>query len=328
MVRYLSRRIFFYLLSAWAAITMNFLIPRLMPGNPAEVALSRFRHQLPVSALNALLNLFGLQRHTSLLSQYGQYWMQLAHGNLGVSFTFFPEPVNKVIAGALPWTLVLIGLTTVISFLIGIVIGSVVGWRRGSPFFDSLVPFTTLFAALPYFWLGLVCVSVFAASLGWFPVSGGFSQNASVGLNPAFIASAAYHGVLPAFTIVVASVGGWILAQRNMMVTTLAEDYVVMAEAKGLTDRRVMAAYAARNAILPQIASFAMALGFVVSGALTVEIVFSYPGIGYVLFEAVTNEDYPLMQGIFLIITLAVLLANFVADLMYVLVDPRLRQEA
>jgi peptide/nickel transport system permease protein len=328
MTRYLSRRVFFYLISAWAAITLNFLIPRLMPGNPAEIVLVRFRGKLPETALNALLNLFGLERHQSLLSQYRQYWSQLAHGNLGTSFTFFPEPVSKVIAAALPWTLVLIGVTTVISFVIGMAVGSVVGWRRGSPIFDSLVPLTTLFAALPYFWIGLLCVSIFAARLDWFPVSGGYATNATIGLNWAFVTSTVDHALLPAFTIVVASVGGWILAQRNMMVTTLSEDYVVMAEAKGLTDRRVMTNYAARNAILPQIASFAMALGFVVSGALTVEIVFSYPGIGYVLFEAVSNEDYPLMQGIFLVITLAVLVANFLADVMYVLVDPRLRQEA
>jgi peptide/nickel transport system permease protein len=328
VVRYLSRRVVFYLIAAWAAITINFLIPRLMPGNPAEIALVRFKGKLPLSAVKALLNLFGLEHHTSLLTQYGQYWGQLAHGDLGTSFTFFPESVSQAIAAALPWTLVLIGVTTVISFVVGIVIGSVVGWRRGSPFFDGLVPFTSLFAALPYFWIGLLCVSVFAARLGWFPVSGGASTSTTVGLNWAFLTSAAYYAALPAITIVVASVGGWILAQRNMMVTTLSEDYIVMAEAKGLSDRRIMYSYAGRNAILPQIASFAMALGFVVSGALTVEIVFSYPGIGYVLYEAVSNEDYPLMQGVFLVITLAVLIANFIADIAYVLVDPRLRQEA
>lgn len=326
-MRFLIRRVVFYLITAWAAITMNFLIPRLMPGNPVEVLLARFQGRLSPLATKALLQLFGLNQHQSLLTQYGQYWSQLFRGNLGTSFTYFPTPVLHVIAQSLPWTAVLIGLTTIISFVLGTVLGTVIGWRRGSSWLESLIPVTTFFSAIPYFWLALICVFVFSAHLNWFPLSGGYSANTSPGLSGGFIGSAVYHGLLPAVTIVVSSVAGWILGQRNMMVTTLAEDYVVMAEAKGLRDRRVMVAYAARNAILPQMASFAMSLGFVVSGAILVEIVFSYPGIGYVLYQAVSNEDFPLMQGIFLVITLAVLVANFLADLSYAVLDPRTRQE-
>jgi peptide/nickel transport system permease protein len=160
----------------------------------------------------------------------------------------------------------------------------------------------------------------------WFPLAGAYSSSVSVGVSGSFLASAAYHAVLPAITIVVASLGGWLLGMRNMMVSTLEEDYVTVAEAKGLSTRRIMFAYAARNAVLPSMASFALALGFVVSGAIVVEIVFSYPGIGYVLYQAVTNEDFPLMQGVFLVITLSVLLANLLADVAYVALDPRTRQ--
>jgi len=326
-VRFLIRRVIFYLITAWAAITMNFLIPRLMPGNPVEILLSRFRGRLSPLATQSLLELFGLNQHQSILTQYWHYWGQLFRGDLGTSFTYFPTPVLHVITQSLPWTAVLIGLTTIISFILGTVLGTVIGWRRGSKWLESLLPATTFFSSIPYFWLALICVFVFSAHLNWFPLSGGYASNTSPGLTGTFLGSAIYHGLLPAITIVVSSVAGWILGQRNMMVTTLSEDYVVMAEAKGLRDRRVMVAYAARNAILPQIASFAMSLGFVVSGAILVEIVFSYPGIGYVLYQAVSNEDFPLMQGIFLVITLAVLVANFLADLSYALLDPRTRQE-
>jgi peptide/nickel transport system permease protein len=324
-MRFLIRRGFFYLITAWAAITMNFLIPRLMPGNPVQILMARFQGRLSPAAVKSLTILFGLG-HAGLWSQYVHYWQDLFAGNLGISFTYFPTTVTSVIAQSLPWTAVLIGVSTIISFLIGTIGGVIVAWRRGSWMDNVLPPATTFFSAVPYFWLGLITVFVFSVDLHWFPLSGGYSSSTSVGLSGSFLASAVYHAILPGITIVVSSVAGWLLGMRNMMITTLAEDYVVMAEAKGLAKRRVMFAYAARNAVLPSIASFAMTLGFVVSGAILVEIVFSYPGIGYVLYQAVTNEDYPLMQGIFLVITLAVLVANALADLAYLVLDPRTRE--
>lgn len=326
---YLARRIGFYLVTAWAAITMNFFIPRLMPGNPVQLLIARLQGQgqITARAIHALTVAFGLNTKASLLSQYGHYWVQLLHGNLGTSITYYPSTVASVIATSLPWTLMLVGVATVISFLVGTFLGAMVAWRRGS-WLELALPTSTFLSAVPYFWLGLVAVSFFGVFLGWFPLSGGFAQGMSITFSGAFIASALYHAILPAFTIVATSMAGWILGMRNMMVTTLGEDYVLVAQAKGLAERRVMITYAARNAILPSIASFALAISFVVSGAILVEYVFSYPGIGYVLFQAVNNEDYPLMQAIFLIITLAVLVANLIADLAYVLLDPRTRQEA
>jgi peptide/nickel transport system permease protein len=319
------RRIAFYLVTAWAALTLNFLIPRLMPGNPVALLIGRFKGRLSPAATRSLTALFGVG-HASLLSQYGTYWSDMAHGDLGISFTYFPTSVVQVLAEALPWTAVLVGVSTVISFVIGTVGGVVIGWRRGS-WLDGALPVSTFFSAIPYFWFALVILFVFSVLLPWFPLSGGYSSTDVLGLNWAFLMSAAYHAVLPAITIVASSIAGWLLGMRNMMVATLDEDYVVMAEAKGLSVRRVMFAYAARNAILPSLASFALSLGFVVSGAILVEIVFSYPGIGYVLFAAVSNDDYPLMQGVFLVITLAVLLANLCADICYALLDPRTRDE-
>ncbi len=235
--------------------------------------------------------------------------------------------MSSVIAAALPWTIGLIGMSTVIAFVLGTGIGTIAAWRRGS-WLDVALPATAFLQALPYFWLGLVAIEIFAVRLGWFPSSGGYDPSLPGSFSLSFLGSASYHALLPAITIVVASMSGWMVGQRNVMITTLDQDYVLVAQAKGISQRRVMIMYAARNAVLPNFASFAVALGLVVSGALLVELVFSYPGIGYVLLNAVNNEDYPLMEAIFLIITLAVLVANFLADLVYVLLDPRARQEA
>jgi peptide/nickel transport system permease protein len=326
---YLARRFGFYLVTAWAAITMNFFIPRLMPGNPVELLVSRLSAQGPVSPgmYHSLAVAFGLNTNSSLVTQYFQYWGQLFHGNLGVSITYYPSSVASVIATALPWTIGLVGMATIIAFVAGTAIGTVAAWRRGS-WLDAVLPATAFLQALPYFLVGLVAIELFAVKLGWFPISGGYTPGLSASFNPSFIASAAFHSVLPAVTIVVTSMAGWMVGQRNVMITTLDQDYILVAQAKGISQRRVMIMYAARNAILPNFASFAQALGFVVSGALLVELVFSYPGIGYVLLSSVSNEDYPMLEAIFLIIVLAVLAANFLADLVYVLRDPRARQEA
>jgi peptide/nickel transport system permease protein len=199
------------------------------------------------------------------------------------------------------------------------------GWKRGS-WLDNLVPVTTMFQAVPYFWLALLLLYLFAVVSSVFPVSGGYNYvYASVGWNWDFIQSAVYYGTLPAITIVVSSFGGWLLGMRNMMVSTLSEDYIVTAEAKGLRPTRIMMRYAARNAILPSVAGFAISLGFVVSGSIVTEQVFSYPGIGSTLLQAVNNSDYALMQGVFLVITIAVLGANLIVDLLYGLIDPRTR---
>jgi peptide/nickel transport system permease protein len=326
---YLARRFGFYLVTAWAAITMNFFIPRLMPGNPVELLVSRLSAQGPVSPgmYHSLAVAFGLNTNGSLLTQYFQYWGELFHGNLGISITYYPSTVASVIATALPWSIGLIGMATVIAVILGTVIGALAAWRRGS-WLDVALPSFAFLQALPYFLLGLVAIEIFGVKLGWFPFAGGYTAGLTTSLNGSFLSSASYHAVLPAATIVVASMAGWMVGMRNVMITTLDQDYVLVAQAKGISQRRVMIMYAARNAILPNFASFAQAIGFVVGGALLVELVFSYPGIGFVLLNAVSNEDYPLIQAILLIIVLAVLAANFIADLVYVLLDPRARQEA
>ncbi|HEY3754035.1 MAG TPA: ABC transporter permease [Pseudonocardiaceae bacterium] len=324
---YLLRRIGFYVLTAWAAITINFFIPRLIPGDPVLALVSKFQGQLSTQAIQSLRVLFGLNKNQNIFQQYGEYWVQLFHGDLGLSFTFFPTPVTEILKQSLPWTIALVGLTTVISFLIGTGLGVLAGWRRGS-WADGLLPVTTFFSSVPYFWLGLIAITLLAGPGSFFPSSGGFDPGVVPGFTGGFIGSAIQHSLLPAATILVSSMSGWILSMRNMMVTVNSEDYITVAHAKGLSERRVMLSYAARNALLPNVSGFALSLGFIVGGTLLVEIVFSYPGVGYELFQAVGAQDYPLMQGIFLVITLSVLVANLLADVAYLLLDPRTRKEA
>ncbi|HEX6777238.1 MAG TPA: ABC transporter permease, partial [Ktedonobacterales bacterium] len=236
-------------------------------------------------------------------------------------------PVSEVIGTGLIWTLVLVGISTILSFILGTTLGAVAAWKRGSWFDTTFSPLLTFFQGIPYFWLALILLFTLGFELHWFPIYGGYSIDVEPGFTPEFIGDAAYHAVLPALTIIISSMAGWMLGMRNPMIATLAEDYVVMAQAKGLSERRILITYAARNAILPNITGFAISLGFVIGGALLTEFIFSYPGIGFILLQAVQAEDYPLMQAVFLIIALAVLIANFLADVIYVALDPRVRQE-
>ncbi|WP_029290891.1 ABC transporter permease [Cellulomonas sp. HZM] len=325
-MRFFVRRIIFYVITLWAAVTINFFIPRVMPGDPVSAILAQSGGQISPDAIPALRALFGLDTDQSLWQQYVSYINLLLHGDLGVSFTYQPYSVASVIGDALPWTIGLVGIATILSFTIGTLIGSGIGWRRGT-WADSLLPISTFFSAVPYFWLALIAISIFSVKLGWFPSSGSYDRNLIPTWSWEFVKSVIYYGILPALTIVISSISGWILGMRNMMVTVSSEDYVTVAHAKGLKERKVLFGYAARNAILPQISSFALSLGFIVGGALIMEIVFSYQGIGYLLFNAVNAKDYPLMQGCFLVITLAVLVANILADFVYGALDPRTRQE-
>ena len=324
---HLLRKIGFYLVALWAAVTLNFFIPRALPGSPVDAVLAKLALRGPVDphTREAIEVMLGADNDRSLIKEYFAYLGGLFTGDLGVSVTYFPTPVSAVVGQSLPWTLILVGLATTFTFLLGMVLGTVAGWRRGT-WLDSLIPATTILQAVPYFWLALLFIYVLSVNLGLFPISGGYDYTL---VRPAFdypfLSNAVYYGFLPALTIVLSSLGGWLLGMRNMMVSTLSEDYILTAEAKGLSPRRVMIMYAARNAMLPSVSGFAISLGFVVSGSIVVETVFSYPGVGFTMLQAVQNNDYPLMQGMFLIITVSVLAANLVVDLLYGVIDPRTR---
>jgi len=325
-MRYALRRTGFFLLTLWAALTLNFLLPRLMPGNPALAMLSKFHGELSPKAINALDILFGVNTRQSLLSQYGSYLHQVVTGNFGTSLAYYPASVSSEIGGAIWWTLGLVGITTILAFILGTGLGIVSAWRRGGRLDSLMPPVFVIASAVPYFLVGMVLLLIFGITLHWFPQGFGFYVSTDKpGLNLTFFQDVVNHAFLPGMSLLITTIGTWILTMRNTMITTLAEDYVRMARAKGLPGRRIMLDYAARNAVLPNLTGFAMSLGFVVSGAILIEDVFNYPGIGHMLLYAVQGEDYPLMQGLFLLITVAVLVAILIADLLTAFLDPRTR---
>jgi peptide/nickel transport system permease protein len=320
---FIVRRLIFYIVAAWVALTINFFIPRLVPGNAVESIMAKFPNLQP-SAYRALEAMLGVGHPGSIWHQYVNYLVDIFHLNFGISVSEYPAQVSTLLAETLPWTITLVGTATVIAFLIGTALGIVAGWRHGGSL-DRVMPGLMFLQAIPYFFFALILLELLAVRIHVFPIAQGYGQGLIPGWHWDFIGSAVYHSLLPALTIVLTSIAGWMLTMRNVMITTIGEDYVVAAQAKGLPNRRVVFTYAARNALLPQLQGFALAVGFVVSGALVMEIVFSYPGIGLLLVNAVTSNDYPLTQAIFLVITFSVLLANLIVDLIIVFVDPRAR---
>jgi len=325
------RRLVVYLLAAWVAITVSFLLPRVVPGNPVAGAVARASqsgncNQQCVIAIEEQL---GYNVHTSMWDQYVQYLGSLAHGDLGHSWSE-NAPVGALIASYLPWTLGLLIVATTLAFVSGTTLGTLIAWRRGS-WLDWLIPFSTFFQATPYFFLGLVLVLIFGQTgtmLRWIPSLFGYDiYGTTPGWNLPYIQSVLSHAVLPAATVILASMAGFILAMRNQVVTTMDEDFVLVAQAKGLPTRTVIW-YAARNALLPVVANFTIAISLVVGGQILVEIVFNYPGIGFHLYDALGKLDYPLVQGVFVVITLIVIAANLIADALYIAIDPRTRQPA
>lgn len=326
-MRYVLRRLGFFVLTLWAALTLNFFIPRFMPGSPLQALRDRTHNRLSPAALEQMLTSYGFKPNENLLVQYLDYLKNMVTGRWGVSIgATLGEPVTRVVGQALPWTLGLVGITTVLAFGLGSLIGVIAGWWRGGRLDSLLPPVFVVTSALPYFWVGLLLILVFSVwTGGLLPSDFNYDTGLQPALTPSFAANVLLHAVLPAATILIASIGGWILTMRNNMITTLAEDYVRMGRAKGLSNRRIMTAYAARNAMLPNLAGFAMSLGFVISGAILVEYVFNYPGLGYLLYNAVQNTDYPLMQALFMLFTVAVLVAVLVCDFATAWLDPRAR---
>jgi len=329
-VRHVIRRIMFYVCAVWVAITLDFFIPRLAPGDPVAALVGKMSTKGYVTpAMQQTLSAeFGLNTHDPLWLQYFKYLGNLLHGNLGNSIQYFPTPVAQIIGQDIWWSIMLGGIAVVISFTLGCLFGIISAWKRGSALDTFLSPAMNFLSAIPYFWLALIMLFFFSYLLSWFPLSGGYdSANIDPGWSFDFIGSVIQYGFLPALTLVISSLAGWMLTMRNSMITTVSEDYILMARAKGLSERRVMFRYAARNAVLPNITGFAIAIGAIVGGQLLTEMVFSYPGIGYALLQAVNQQDYAMIQSVFLIITLAVLGANFLADMLYAFLDPRVRVE-
>ncbi|CAI9406737.1 ABC transporter permease [Aestuariimicrobium sp. T2.26MG-19.2B] len=325
--RFFLRRVGAYLVVAWAAVTLNFIIPRFMPGDPAEAVLRRIQFntgRAPLhSEIEAVRRIYG-DPQKNIIGQYFDYWSGVIHFDFGVSTTSYPTPVSELILQALPWTVFLVGSTTLIAWLIGTALGALMGWKPGNTFDSIFAPVTTFFHAFPGFWLGLVLLWIFAIKLQWLPVSGGYDPNVPFSLgNFWFVLSVIFYGALPMFALIFIGFNGWLFSMRNVMVATVTEDYVLLARAKGLKESTILMRYAARNALLPNVTGLAMAIGGVIGGTVLIEAVFTYPGMGFLLQNAISQHDFPTMQTVLLMLTACAIVANFVADSIYVLLDPR-----
>lgn len=323
---YYVKKLCSFIVLVWVAITLNFLMPHLMPGNPMEALVAKSKGLISPVAMKALELQFGIN-NKPLWQKYFDYLNQLVHGNLGISISNYPVSVKTIIGESLPWTLILVGVTTILAFIIGTLIGIVSAWRRNQMFDSIMGPLWMFLGSIPPFWLALLLLYYMAVQWGWFPQIHAYNVGDPPAFTFKFIGDAIYHSVLPALALLVTGIGSWMLAMRNNMIQVVKDDYVAFATARGLPTKRVMMTYAARNAILPNVTQFAITLGWAVGGQILIEEIFSYPGIGYQLAQAVTSQDYPLMQGIFLIISVVMLAANFIVDMLYVRLDPRARTE-
>lgn len=328
--KYLLRRVGFLLLVVWTAATVNFFLPRLSGQDPIRQRLiQQVQNGAAVQAgiekmVEEYNQKFGLDK--PLWQQYLVYLGDLARFEFNQSIANYPKPVADMIGSALPWTIGLLGVSTLLAFLLGTLFGAVVAWPRAPQWMRSFAPPIMTLSAIPYYLLGLVLLFVFAFQLRWLPGNGGYPIGAIPNWSLRFTLDVLKHAILPALSIVLSSVGFWAIAMRGMMVTVEGEDYMLLAEAKGLKNRRLFWRYGLRNALLPQVTSLALAMGYVLSGAVLVEVVFGFPGIGLLLFNAIKLVDYPVIQGIVFTIILSLAAATLLLDLTLPLLDPRIRR--
>jgi peptide/nickel transport system permease protein len=324
---YVFRRLGLFLLTIWLGATIIFIIPRLMPGDPVAGVIGRMMAQSGSVAdagkiIEAWRKRFGLDDPP--LVQYIRYMGNTFTFDLNYSLAFFPSRVDEMIGRALPWTLGLLAVATVISFVLGNAIGALLGWRRTPSLVKNLLPFSLTFTSVPFFMLGMLLIYLFAYGLRWFDPNGAAGRGIEPGLTVEYILTVIHHAMLPAFAIVIASMGFWALGMRGMMITSDGEDYLILAQAKGLRPRRIFFRYAVRNAILPQVTALALSLGGIVGGAILVEYLFAYPGMGYLLYQGIVNSDFNLIQGVVFVLILTTSTAVLIIDLVYPILDPRI----
>jgi peptide/nickel transport system permease protein len=322
MRQHFQRKLGIYVLTFFVAVTVDWLIPRFMPGDPVQTMLARasLRPEASEAMQAYYTNVFGLD--VPIWQQYLNFWNALLHGDLGVSIWLFPQPVTSVILRAIPYTIALLIPAILLSWWAGNKFGAHAARRRWLD--NTVLPVGYVLTATPYMWLGILLAWALGSVAGLFPIAGGYSFDVEPSFTLAFLADLAWHWFLPFASLFLVGVGGWAIGMRNMIIYELEADYCHYLEALG-APRRLVRRYAFRNALLPQLTGLALALGVIVAGALVTEIVFSYPGLGYLILQAINNQDFFLIQGAFLFIIIGVLLANFLIDVVYVLVDPRTR---
>jgi peptide/nickel transport system permease protein len=329
-VGFVIKRILLFFVVVWAATTLIFFLPKLAPGrNPVveRIGMMVATGGVNASGMQAMVDAyqakFGLDK--PLWQQYLTYLGDLSHLDFGYSLTQYPTTVLDVIKTALPWTLTLLTVTTLLAFCLGSVLGALLAWPRAPRALGALLPPLFMFSVIPYYLFGLILVYVLAFQFRVFPMSGNSQYGVAVSLTPQFLLDAAWHSILPALSIILASLGFWALGMRAMMISISGEDFMLFAEAKGLKSSRIFLGYAMRNALLPQTTVLALSLGTILSGALLVEVVFNYAGMGSVLFRAISAFDYFTIYGVVFFIIVGVALTTLVLDLVYPILDPRIR---
>jgi peptide/nickel transport system permease protein len=323
---YFVRRIGMFFLVIFVAASFNFLIPRLAPGNPIGAITSRMAQasagiENGQAMYEAYRKRFGLD--DPMYVQYAKYLWNTIRLDFGQSLSAYPADVWEIIRPAIGWSIGLIGVSVLITFVAGVTVGALLAWKGTPKAVQVLLPFTMIWGVLPYYLLALLLLYAFAFTTGLLPMSGAYDSGIPKEFSWPFISSVASHAVLPALSIILTSLGLWALTMRGLMVNTVGEDYMVLAEAKGLRQRRILWWYSVRNAIPPQVTHLAIALGYVVSGAILVEIIFSYPGLGYQLYQSIINSDYTVIQGITFILAVSVGVSVLIIDLIYPRLDPR-----
>ena len=328
---YLVNRLVTLVLTVLIAATLIWIIPRLSPVDPAEIALGRMAAGAgAVADSDAILETLRAQMGIDqpLAVQYAKYLWGVLRFDFGLSTAAFPTPVATLIANALPWTLGLMILSLVITFVIGNALGAFMAWDRTPKLARVAIPAAMMFTSVPPILSGLLLMWVFSAKLRWFPFTGAYGLRVEPGWTGEFALSVIHHGFLPALSIVVVTFGFWALGMRGLMVSVQGEDYVKLAEAKGLRPRYVLYRYMIRNAILPQITAFALKVGLLIAGQVLVERIFAYNGMGKLLYDAILNQDFPVIQGVAYVIILMTALSVFLVDLLYPFIDPRIRHDA
>lgn len=318
------RRLGVYAVALGFAIVMNFTVPRLMPGSPVDAMIAQLGPRATPAAIEAIKARFGAVE-APITAQFLDYIKGLATLDLGVSVKYYPQTVTEVLARSTLWTLFLVVTAIAFSLIIGTLLGAIAAWRRGGRFDTVVSPLSVIMIAVPPVIIALTALFVFGVSLRWFPVGYAYDPSLDPGLNFTFAGSVFYHAVLPVLTLSPYLIGEFQTTMRSSMISVLGEDYVTMGRAKGLTAATVMLGYGARNAMLPVLTNLALMLGAVFGGSIVTEIVFNYPGLGLTLFTASVARDYPVIQGQLLLMTLATLGANLLVDIVYGVIDPRLR---
>ncbi|MFD5853937.1 ABC transporter permease [Cytobacillus pseudoceanisediminis] len=317
--KFIAGKLLQYLIVIFLMLTLNFLLPRLMPGNPLVFLAGEDVGFMSSAEKEAILDKYGL--NDSIIEQYGTYIKNIFTGDFGYSYQQ-KRPISDLLVERLPWTLLLTGLGLVLSTVIGVMFGAISAWKRGTRTDANLLTVFMFLSAMPSFWVGMILVSIFSAQLGWLPVFGAESAWSNFSGMERLI-DIGKHLILPLATLILISVTSTFMIMRYSMLNVLGEDYIMMAKAKGVKEKAIKYKHAMRNALLPVATVFMLSLGFTLGGATVIETVFAYPGVGRLMFESVLSRDYPLIQATFLIITFSVVIANFLADLIYPLIDPK-----